>query len=89
MTESLSRGQRVIVVGDIAQRTYETNGEKRSVFEVTATEVGPSLKWATAKPEKATTKAPGFASKPSTPGRAGDDTDPWASAPQDTDEAPF
>ena len=53
MAESLSKGMRVIVVGEVAQRSYETNaGEKRTVMEVTATEVGPSLKWSTAKVEK-------------------------------------
>ena len=54
MAESLSKGMRVIVVGEVAQRSYETNaGEKRTVMEVTAQEVGPSLKWSTAKVEKA------------------------------------
>ena len=83
MTESLTKGQRVIVVGEIAQRSYETNaGEKRSVFEVTASEVGPSLRWATAKPQKTSSgaKAP---KKPA--------DDPWGSAPTvgDDSEAPF
>ena len=54
MTESLHKGQRVIVVGEVKQRSFETQqGEKRTVMEVTATEVGPSLKWSTAKVEKA------------------------------------
>ena len=80
MAESLDKGQRVIVVGEIAQRSYETNaGDKRSVFEVTAQEVGPSLKWATAKPQKTGKTAP----KPK--------DDPWGSAPAvgDDTEAPF
>jgi len=78
MTESLTKGQRVIVVGEIAQRSFETNsGEKRSVFEVTASEVGPSLKWATAKIEKT------GATKPKKPA-----DDPWNAAPAD-DTAPF
>ena len=43
MTESLHKGQRVIVVGEVRQRSFETQqGEKRTVMEVTATEVGPS-----------------------------------------------
>lgn len=86
MTESLTKGQRVIVVGEIAQRSYETNsGEKRSVFEVTATEVGPSLKWAIAKVEKTGNRAGiggGYAPKKPEPA-----DDPWSSEP--TDEAPF
>jgi single-strand DNA-binding protein len=43
----------VIVVGQLRARSWETpEGERRSVVEVTAEEVGPSLKWATAKPER-------------------------------------
>ena len=58
--DSLSKGDRVIVQGQLKTRSWETpEGEKRSVVEVTAEEVGPSLKWATAKPER--TKANGAA----------------------------
>jgi len=53
LTESLGKGARVIVVGQLKARTWETpEGEKRSVVEVTAEEVGPSLRWATATPER-------------------------------------
>ncbi len=55
-TESLSKGDRVIVVGRLKARTWETpEGERRSVVEIDAEEIGPSLRWATAKPERATT----------------------------------
>lgn len=87
MTESLVKGQRVIVVGEIAQRSYETNtGDKRSVFEVTAQEVGPSLKWATATVvKKAAGKPPSFNAGGSKRPTQADD--PWTS---DTDDqAPF
>ena len=85
--ESLSKGQRVIVVGEVAQRSYETSqGEKRTVFEVTASEVGVSLKWATAKVEKATGNRAGFNAKPSKPTPAMDD--PWGSASTADDENP-
>jgi single-strand DNA-binding protein len=48
--ESLQRGMRVIVQGRLKQRSYETReGEKRTVYEIEADEVGPSLKNATAK----------------------------------------
>jgi single-strand DNA-binding protein len=58
LADSLSKGDRVIVLGQLRSRSWETpEGEKRSVVEVTAEEVGPSLKWATAKPER--TKANG------------------------------
>lgn len=49
VTESLTKGARVIVTGRLDQRTWETqDGEKRSKVEVVADEVGPSLRWATA-----------------------------------------
>ena len=52
--ESLQRGMRVIVQGRLKQRSYETReGEKRTVFECEVDEVGPSLRNATAKVEKA------------------------------------
>jgi single-strand DNA-binding protein len=50
--ETLQRGMRVIVVGRLKQRSYEKDGQKRTVFEVEVDEVGPSLKNATAKVNK-------------------------------------
>ena len=53
VAESLTRGANVIVVGRLQQRSWETqDGEKRTVIEIEADEVGPSLRWATAKVEK-------------------------------------
>ncbi|MCU1394270.1 MAG: ssb [Ilumatobacteraceae bacterium] len=50
---SLTKGARVIVTGRLEQRQYETQqGEKRSVVEIVADEIGPSLRWATAQVEK-------------------------------------
>ena len=50
---SLTKGARVIVAGRLEQRSWETNeGEKRSVVEVVADEIGPSLRWATAIVER-------------------------------------
>jgi single-strand DNA-binding protein len=52
--ESLSKGDRVIVVGRLKARSWETpEGDKRTVVEVEADELGPSLRWAIAKPERA------------------------------------
>ena len=49
---TLTKGSRCIVSGRLEQRSWETNdGEKRSVVEVIADEVGPSLRWATAQVE--------------------------------------
>lgn len=50
--ESLQKGMRVIVTGRLEQRTWEQDGNKRSVVEIIADEVAPSLRWATAKVEK-------------------------------------
>ncbi|PKQ30873.1 MAG: single-stranded DNA-binding protein [Actinobacteria bacterium HGW-Actinobacteria-2] len=50
VAESLTKGMRVIVQGRLRSRSYETReGEKRTVFEVEVEEVGPALKYATAK----------------------------------------
>jgi single-strand DNA-binding protein len=54
VAESLHKGTAVIVQGRLKQRSYETKeGEKRTVYELDVEEVGPSLKWATAKVTKA------------------------------------
>lgn len=53
IAESLTRGTRVVVAGRLLQRSWETqDGEKRSVVEIEADEVGPSLKWAKASVER-------------------------------------
>ena len=49
-SNSLQKGARIIVNGRLEQRSWETQeGEKRSVVEVVADELGPSLRWATAE----------------------------------------
>jgi single-strand DNA-binding protein len=64
LAESLTKGARVMVQGRLQQRSWETpEGDKRSVVEVQAEEVGPSLRWATAKAERTSTKATAGASK--------------------------
>ncbi|HEU5043522.1 MAG TPA: single-stranded DNA-binding protein, partial [Nocardioidaceae bacterium] len=53
VAESLQRGMRVVVQGRLKARSFETReGEKRTVFEIDVDEVGPSLKYATAKVTK-------------------------------------
>lgn len=53
VSESLSKGARVVVTGRLEQRSYERDdGEKRSVVEIVADDVAPSLRWATAKVAK-------------------------------------
>ena len=73
--ESLTRGMRVIVSGRLKARSYETReGEKRTVFEIDVDEVGPSMKYATAKVTKTSRSGgQGFGSG------GGSSDDPWAS----------
>lgn len=60
VTESLQKGMRVIVQGRLKSRSYETReGEKRTVFEVEVEEVGPALKYATAKVTRTTSAGGG------------------------------
>jgi single-strand DNA-binding protein len=103
VAESLQRGMRVIVQGRLKQRSYETKeGEKRTVYELDVEEVGPSLKWATAKVTKASRGgggggygASGGSSNGGGAAPGGDD--PWATAPAGggsagggwSDEPPF
>ena len=96
--ESLTRGMRVIIQGRLKQRSYETKeGEKRTVYEIEADEVGPSLKNATAKVAKTTRQGGGGGGFGGGGGggynSAPPADDPWAtSAPSGggfSDEPPF
>ena len=58
--ESLTRGTRVVVTGRLKQRSWENQeGEKRTVIEIEADDLGPSLKWATASVTKANRSSAG------------------------------
>src|SRR5512133_1967816 len=60
VAESLTRGTRVIVSGRLKQRSFETKeGEKRTVVEVEVDDVGPSLRNASAKVNRATRNGSG------------------------------
>jgi len=57
--ESLSKGTRIVVTGRLEQRSWETpQGEKRTVVEVVADEIGPSLRWASAEITKNERRTP-------------------------------
>jgi single-strand DNA-binding protein len=59
VAESLAVGTRVIVAGRLQSRSWETeDGQKRTVVEIEADEVGPSLRWATAAVTKMTRSGP-------------------------------
>jgi single-strand DNA-binding protein len=89
VAESLQRGMRVVVQGRLKSRTYETReGEKRTVFEIEVEEVGPSLKYATAKVTRTTRQGGGggYSGGGQGGGQGGQPAggdDPWATpAPQ-------
>ncbi|HEX2058217.1 MAG TPA: single-stranded DNA-binding protein [Actinomycetota bacterium] len=71
VAESLQKGARVVVVGRLQQRSWEDQeGNKRSTVEVQVDEVGPSLRWATARPEKSQRSGGGFGGGGSQPDRS-------------------
>jgi single-strand DNA-binding protein len=89
VAESLQRGTRVLVSGRLKSRSYETKeGEKRTVIEMEVDEVGPSLRYATAKVNKTQRgggggggfgggqQGGGFGG-----GQGGQQEDPWATGP--------
>lgn len=50
VTETVTKGTRVVVTGRLEQRSWETDdGERRSKVEIVADDVAPSLRWATAR----------------------------------------
>jgi single-strand DNA-binding protein len=78
VAESLTRGTRVIVTGRLRQRSYETReGEKRTVIELEVDEVGPSLRFATAKVQRMSRTRAGTGGDGFTPA---DVEDPWGTA---------
>jgi single-strand DNA-binding protein len=80
VAESLQRGMRVVVTGRLKQRSFETReGEKRTVIELDVDEVGPSLKYATAKVNRTQRGSSGGGFGADSGGSAPAD-DPWASA---------
>ena len=98
VAESLTKGMRVIVQGRLRSRSYETReGEKRTVFEVQVEEVGPSLRYATAKVTRTSSgnfgggsAGGGGSSWGNNAGGSQERTagaDPWASA--QSEEPPF
>jgi len=84
VAESLTKGTRVIAQGRLVQRSYDTReGEKRTVVELQVEEIGPSLRYASAKVTRAQ-RGGATSAAPS--------ADPWAagaSGSQFTDEPPF
>ncbi len=106
VAESLQRGMRVIVTGRLKQRNYETKeGEKRTVYEIEVDDVGPSLRNASAKVNRASrgsgeggfssgggNRGGGYGGQSSSGGGSRNE-DPWASSDNGgggySDEPPF
>jgi single-strand DNA-binding protein len=82
LAESLTKGTRILLTGVLRQHEWETpEGEKRYSFQVDATEIGASLKWATVTVNKPTRTTTGEGN-----------TDPWTttpSGPTTGDQPPF
>ncbi|MDT7804264.1 MAG: single-strand DNA-binding protein [Actinomycetota bacterium] len=90
VAESLTRGARVVVQGRLKQRSFETKeGEKRTVVELEVDEIGPSLRYATAKVNKVSRGGGGGGDFGGGGGGGGNRgggggmpaDDPWGSAP--------
>ncbi|WP_225752595.1 single-stranded DNA-binding protein [Actinotalea sp. Marseille-Q4924] len=92
VAESLTKGMRVIAQGRLVQRSYETReGEKRTVVELQVDEVGPSMRYASAKVTRAQRSGGGgggggfgggngYSSGGNQGGGGGFDNDPWATS---------
>jgi single-strand DNA-binding protein len=100
VAESLQRGMRVVAQGRLKQRSFETReGEKRTVVEMDVDEIGPSLRYATAKinrTQRGSGGGGGYGSSGGDTGGSGSSApsdDPWGSAPPSSggysDEPPF
>ena len=95
VAESLTKGARVIVSGRLRSRSYEgREGEKRTVFEIEVDEIGPSLRYATAKVTRTASSGgnwQGGAAQAAPPGdwsaSAPVENDPWSNA--QSEEPPF
>lgn len=89
VAESLTKGTRVIVTGRLKSRSYEKDGEKRTVIELDVDDVGPSLRYATAKVNRATRAQGGGGSGQSATGYGMAGTDPWAAGPSQPTQDPW
>ena len=87
--ESLTKGMRVVVTGRLEQRSWETKeGDKRSVVEIRADEIGPSLRWASAQVTR-NERSDGGGGRPAPRPTATTQNEPAAGAGYGYDEEPF
>lgn len=84
--ESLEKGTAVVVQGNAAQEEWTTReGEKRRSMKVTAADVAPSLRFASAKVTKSS-RSSGGGGGSSSPRQ---NEDPWAGSATDDSKPPF
>ena len=89
VAESLQRGSRVIVTGRLKSRSYDTKeGEKRTVVELEVDEVGPSLRYATAKVQRSQRANSDVGQSGQWGGQQQTQGDPWVTGGT-TEEPPF
>ena len=89
VAESLTKGMRIVVTGRLEQRSWETKeGDKRSVIEISADEIGPSLRWASAQVTR-NERSDGGGGRPAPRPAAAPRTEPPAGAGYGYDEEPF
>lgn len=94
VAESITKGTEVIVVGTLKSRSYDDrDGNKRTVWEITADHIGPSLRYATAQVTRASSSSSGGGTQRAQPQQSSpalqQADDPWARTPALTDEPPF
>jgi single-strand DNA-binding protein len=89
VAESLTKGMRVIVSGRLRQRLYEKDGQKRTVIECDVDEIGPALRYATAKVTKTTRTSSTNAGASGSWGAPASGADPWTTGATNSDEPPF
>lgn len=90
VAETLTRGARVIASGRLTQRSWEDKeGQKRTTVELQVDEVGPSLRFATAKVIRAARGESGGYSSGGGYGSGGGAPDPWSTPAGPSDEPPF
>ncbi|MEI8404121.1 MAG: single-stranded DNA-binding protein [Actinomycetes bacterium] len=87
--ESLTKGMRVVVTGRLEQRSWETKeGDKRSVIEIVADEIAPSLRWASAQVTR-NERSDGGGGRPVPRPTTPTQNEPAAGAGYGYDEEPF
>lgn len=88
--ESLTQGARVIVTGRLDQRSWETDeGDRRTIIEIVADDVGPSLRWATAEVSKTDRRSAEPVGAGTGGGSAGSGAGAGSASGRDESEEPF